>query len=94
MRKLLPILLALIGLVSGGGAGFVLRPSAEQAIPNPCGEPSGAAAGEHAAEDQEGDEEAPLKEYVKLNNQFIVPVVETKTIWPISAGVKPARANA
>ncbi|HQY42741.1 MAG TPA: flagellar basal body-associated FliL family protein [Paracoccaceae bacterium] len=80
MRKLLPILLALIGLVSGGGAGFVLRPSAEQAIPNPCGEPSGAAAGEHAAEDQEGDEEAPLKEYVKLNNQFIVPVVESGVV--------------
>ncbi|WP_284165745.1 flagellar basal body-associated FliL family protein [Frigidibacter sp. SD6-1] len=83
MRKLLPILLGLIGLLAGGGAGLMLRPPPEEVMLNPCGETgetadaghgeAKASAGEGHGEDEEG--EAPLKEYVKLNNQFIVPVV-------------------
>lgn len=60
MRKLFPLLLALIGLGVGIGAGTALRPAPD-----------------HAAEPAA---EAPPPEhqpdYVKLNNQFIVPVVE------------------
>jgi hypothetical protein len=73
MRKLIPILLALIGLGVGGGAGYFLRPAPEETLAaNPCGE--GPAPTEH-------DEEAPAEgeptvEYVKLNNQFVIPVVE------------------
>ncbi len=75
MRKLLPLLLALIGLAAGGGAGYLLRPPAEEPAPNPCGETGDHAASAAAeAEDAEGEE--ALREYVKLNNQFIVPVVE------------------
>lgn len=64
MRKLLPLILALLGLVAGGGAGYFLRPA-----PGPD-----AAHGEdpHAAE----GEAAAQPEYVKMNNQFIVPVLE------------------
>lgn len=60
MRKILPILMALIGLVAGAGAGLFLRPApdlAEQSVvaePPPTNQP----------------------QYVKLNNQFIIPVVE------------------
>jgi flagellar protein FliL len=63
MRKLLPVILALLGLGAGAGAGLVLRPA-----PEPM--PEAEATAEHAEEP-----EVP-PEYVKLNNQFVVPVVE------------------
>ncbi len=86
MKKLLPVILAILGLLGGGGAGLMLRPAAEEVVINPCGEAPGAggeAAG-HTAAAAEGEEateaggegEMPTKEFVKLNNQFIVPVVE------------------
>ncbi|MCY1128696.1 flagellar basal body-associated FliL family protein [Frigidibacter sp. RF13] len=82
MRKLLPILLGLIGLLAGGGAGLMLRQLPEEVVLNPCGntgETVGAEAdhGGPQADEGHGEEgEAPVKEYVKLNNQFIVPVVD------------------
>lgn len=80
MRKLLPLLLALIGLAAGGGAGYLLRPQAEESAPNPCGD-TGNHADKAAAENgtsvgEAAEGEEALREYVKLNNQFIVPVVE------------------
>ena len=67
MGKILPILLAVLGLGAGVGAGIVLRPTPELVA------------------DTEGDS-APVKpdtkesdippEYVKLNNQFVVPVMD------------------
>lgn len=71
MGKILPILLALIGIGAGVGAGLMLKPDAEHAeLENPCGDLPG-------HEDAPKDEaEAPTDvEYLKLNNQFIVPVV-------------------
>jgi flagellar FliL protein len=62
-RLLLPLLLALLGFGSGIGAGLFLRPAADHgALP---------AEEEHAEVDPET---AP--DYVKLNNQFVVPVLE------------------
>lgn len=89
LRKILPILLALIGLAAGGAAGYFLRPAPEPALeaaadphaPAPAGAPA-AAHGEAAADghaeagtDEHG-EAVPTAEYVKLNNQFVVPVIE------------------
>jgi flagellar FliL protein len=75
IRKLLPILLALIGLGGGVGAGLVLRPSVEHEADAGEAPPK---EGEHSeagdAEEAEQVEGAP--EYVKMNNQFVVPVVE------------------
>ena len=62
MRKLLPMILALIGLCTGVGAGFFLRPAHDPAAEEASTEPE-------VSEDEQPD-------YVKLNNQFIVPVVE------------------
>lgn len=99
MRKLLPILLALLGLGAGVGAGLYLRPQgangtdaaahAEGAAPDEAHEaPAGEEPHEEAApeeppadeahddgdHDEEGASTAP--EYVKMNNQFVVPVLE------------------
>ena len=89
MRKLLPILLAILGLAVGVGAGYVLRPPAENAAPDaaPCtgaecppsqestAHPSEKDTGSGHGAGSEGDKEKPegAPEYVKLNNQFIVP---------------------
>ncbi len=60
MGKLIPLLLALIGLGAGIGGGMVLRPA-----PEPVAE----------VVEVEIDPEM-LPEYVKMNNQFVVPVLE------------------
>ena len=86
MRKLLPLILALIGLGGGLGAGYALRPApaaedhaAEGTDPAKSAEHGEAAEGA-AAEAEAGHSEAGAEEgapeYVKLNNQFVVPVVE------------------
>lgn len=72
IRKLLPILLALLGLGAGIGAGIALKPDPEPlAAEDPCGTAETA----HAPAEPE-DAEAPTHDYVKMNNQFVVPVVE------------------
>jgi flagellar protein FliL len=61
MRKLLPVVLALLGLGVGIGAGLFLRP---------------APAEEEMAEEMAAPEEPEVPpEYVKLNNQFVIPVL-------------------
>jgi flagellar protein FliL len=81
LGKLIPVILALVGLGGGVGAGIFLRPApaaedhaAEGADPAKAGEHGADADGETATEDGEPEEGAP--EYVKMNNQFVVPVVE------------------
>ncbi len=76
MGKVFPILLALIGLGGGIGAGLMLRPPPEVVEINPCGDMT--AGMEHAmppTEDAPTDEGAPGSDFVKMNNQFVVPVV-------------------
>ncbi len=65
MKKLiLPLFLALTGLVSGGGAGFFLRTE-------PVGE-----AGTGPSRPEPATADSGQVEFVRLNNQFIVPVME------------------
>ncbi len=101
LGKLVPVLLAVFGLVAGAGAGLFLRPSSTHAPavtedtshgadPAKAAEPAhgetaaadhattdghgGAAAGGHAAPAKKDGE--ATHDYVKLNNQFVVPVVQ------------------
>lgn len=78
LGKLFPILLALVGLGGGVGAGFFLRPA-------PVDESHGtepAAPNAHVAEgpDEEAEPAEGAPEYVKMNNQFVVPVVEDERV--------------
>jgi len=71
IRTLIPVLLALSGLGAGLAAGLVLRPAADPAAASA----QAAEAGDHAADPETVDPEM-LPDYVKLNNQFIVPILE------------------
>ncbi|MCB2115632.1 MAG: flagellar basal body-associated FliL family protein [Rhodobacteraceae bacterium] len=72
MKKLLPILLALLGLGAGAGGGYLLRPGAEEKTAEACAPAESAIADHDAPSDAEAE---LLAEYVKLNNQFVVPIV-------------------
>lgn len=90
IRKLFPILLAIAGLGGGVGAGLFLRPAAEQqdehaeagAAEHTEDAPSAedahgdTATGEDQGSDHPSDHEEGGPEYVKMNNQFVIPVVE------------------
>ncbi len=63
MRWLLPLFLVVTGLLAGAGAGFLLRPPPE------AGSLPATDAGQEASD-------TASREYVRMNNQFIVPVIE------------------
>lgn len=67
LQKLFPVALALAGLGGGIAAGLFLRPEDV---------PTDEAAGVEERADAAAPEGPVEPEYVKLNNQFIVPVVE------------------
>ncbi|MCB1327937.1 MAG: flagellar basal body-associated FliL family protein [Maritimibacter sp.] len=84
LGKLLPILLALVGLGGGVGAGLALRPAPDpepvaHAEAGPDGTEMAAhdTAGDHsaAAPDHGSEDGATDTEFVKMNNQFVVPIV-------------------
>lgn len=69
MKKLLPILLLLLGSGAGVGAGIFLRPA-----PEPADEI--AETGPAEVEEAPAAETNGPSEYVKMSNQFVVPVVD------------------
>lgn len=77
MKKLiLPLLLVILGVGGGGAAGFFLKPPpvemADEDGNHDCVMP------ENAETLKEVDpEQQPQMEYVKLNNQFVVPVLKS-----------------
>lgn len=91
LRKLLPVLLVLVGCGAGAAAGVFLRPSAPPAEDAATDAPEDAEA--HAKEGAE-----PLHEYVKLNNQFVVPVmaegrVSSLVVMSLSLEVTPGQVE-
>ena len=76
MRKVLVILLPLLGLIGGSVGGLLLRPAAQEELGKPAGH------GEGHAETRQ-DHEATLaqtgageRSFVKIGRQTIIPVVE------------------
>ena len=89
MRLLIPVILALCGLGIGAGAGYFLRP-ATNAAEEPAAEANGAAEAEA--------ESNTTAEYVKLTNQFVVPVLEggkvaAMVILSLSLEVEPGASG-
>lgn len=83
MKKLLPLILAVVGIAGGVVAGLALRPAgdampADQVAEDTHAPDSHAAApNEDHAPDGHDDHGGPGgKEYVKLNNQFVIPMVQ------------------
>jgi 3-oxoacyl-(acyl-carrier-protein) synthase len=86
LKILLPVLLALFGLGMGLGAGLFLRadgavaPEADTSAEGAGAEAEGKTPDAEApAEDTEGKSRVEAKgevEYVRFNNQFVIPVVE------------------
>ncbi len=81
MSKLLPILLIIIGTIAGGAAGLYLRPVPEadmSATDEGDGHAPAAAPVAHSGGhgDGHGGEDTETAVFVKLNNQFVVPVVK------------------
>jgi Flagellar basal body-associated protein FliL. len=81
IKKLLPLFLAVIGLGAGIGGGLMLRPEPQEVVEiNPCGDvpATDATHNPHAATHEPGEEdpEHTAFEYVKLNNQFVIPDLE------------------
>lgn len=70
MKKLLPIILLLVGSGAGVGAGIFLRP--EPMVEDLSGSEATMAVEVEQVEDGEDIDH----EYVKMNNQFVVPVVD------------------
>ncbi|WP_299921791.1 flagellar basal body-associated protein FliL [uncultured Pelagimonas sp.] len=76
MRKLLPIILALLGTGAGVGAGLFLMPEAsteDMHAAVDCVVPVDEV--KHESPEAESEGPAEGREYVKLNNQFVIPVV-------------------
>lgn len=99
--KVLPVLLALIGLGGGVGAGLLLRQSSNDtdhsATVAQADHASDGQADEHAASSGGHSEGTP--EYVKMNNQFVIPVVKngrvtSMVVLSLSLEVAPGNTEA
>ena len=103
LKLLVPLLLALAGLGGGIGAGLALRPAPEIAAPEdapPVCTPAETAV--LAVPDHGGDghgTEDGAHDYVKMNNQFVVPVIEdgrvgSLVVLAITLEVAPGQTEA
>ena len=84
MRTLFPLLFGLIGIAGGVGAGLALKPPHEETTQiHPCGDVTEGSKGMHseASVKMESDMTKDMEqEYIKLNNQFVVPVVSSDKV--------------
>ena len=72
MAKLLPVILLIIGVAIGGGAGMFLKPEETICEGEDCEEEA------HAEEEEEEAEEE--FSYLAMKNQFVVPVIEDELV--------------
>lgn len=79
LKKILPLVLLLLGSGVGVGAGMALRPAPEVVEEEIVDEKQTAEEG--AQEKPPGpDGPAPEMDYVKLSNQFVVPIVKDRVV--------------
>ena len=81
MKKLLPILLAVIAIVVGAAGGFFLRASSAPAAPEAGHEPkkdgheTPKAKDAHGAKGEAHDKKGDAAVYMKFSRQFVTPIV-------------------
>lgn len=80
IKMLLPVLLMIVGIAGGLGAGLMLKPEPEPGIEAQAADGAEAVAPEPHHVAQGGEAAADALEYVKLNNQFVIPVVSRDLI--------------
>ncbi|KUP94760.1 flagellar basal body-associated protein FliL [Tritonibacter horizontis] len=104
MSKLLPILMLIIGLGGGIGAGIMLAPPPEEMEHAMAGDAEGhdKTSGEmdedHADDTGDSGEETTPNEFIKINSQFVIPVVErdqlaSLVVVSLSLETKPGMAS-
>lgn len=100
IKKLFPVLLALVGIGGGIGAGIMLKPAPAEVVEiHPCGDEQMADKGHDTADDHGDAVAVDTLEYIKLNNQFVVPIVHQKmvtamVVMSLSVEVTPDAADA
>ena len=96
IKKLLPVILLIVGAGAGIGAGLVLRP---EPVPLTEEEAAAKAEEEKAKKEEEAEGILPETEFLKMSNQFVIPVVKNNAIASlvvmslsveVPAGQKPA----
>ena len=75
LKLLIPLVLALLGLGAGVGAGLALKAPAKDTKAADCALPADAGHAAGPPETKLGTPKPLERDYVKLNNQFVVPVV-------------------
>ncbi len=90
MKMLVPVIMVVVGLVGGLGAGHFLKPAPEETAKTPAEagaqcDPAKDAKCAETAEDYAKAAPKPAKaaveyDYVKLNKQFVVPVVTDEAV--------------
>lgn len=101
LGKLLPVFLLIIGVGAGVGAGLAFKPAHAPdplLAANPCGDGKLTRAEAHESDGHDSDDGGAHKEYVKLNNQFVVPVVsgdkvESLVVLSLSVEVTSGRSE-
>lgn len=93
MKKLFPLILGLLGLGGGVAAGHFLKPAEEA-----HGEETACAPTEAGAEEVVASDIATIPEFVKMNNQFVVPVIDegkvvALVVMSISLEVNPGQGE-
>jgi len=81
IKLILPVALTIIGIAGGVGAGYAMRPDPYETVEiNPCGDTETQTDFAGVPEKEDGAASQAAAEYVKLNNQFVVPVVKAERI--------------
>lgn len=75
MKKLLPLIMLLVGAGAGVGAGIFMRP-----VPDSTPASDVIETDPKAGQTSGASEDAADREYVKMNNQFVVPVVKGDSV--------------